>query len=169
MAHVDEESKVCLIYPNVTSRPTIWLADDVLCWHFMAGSFKEYFRMALVHIGLPYWQYCFTPQGVPAWVEQVIIFLELDALGVNPTLIHPGAWKCKLICLFQILLMDVPHLLNHTPYNIQTKNSIEREERMKKMKTYNMLNPEILQNMDPPHQLDYPPQFNYRRLRTRTR
>lgn len=32
--------------------------------------------MAIYHLGLPFWQYCFTPRGVPAWVQQ-IIFMDL--------------------------------------------------------------------------------------------
>lgn len=71
-------SKVCLVYLNSRSNPTIWLADDELKWHYLTDKFKQYFQMAIVHLGLPYWQFCFTPQGIPSWVEVIIAANHYD-------------------------------------------------------------------------------------------
>lgn len=62
------------MYLNSRSNPTIWLADEELKWHYLSDKFKQYLLMAIVHLGLPYWQFCFTPQGVPSWVEVIIIY-----------------------------------------------------------------------------------------------
>ncbi len=54
--------------------PPLFRAYD---WHFLAPTFTHYFRMMLVHLGLPEWQAIFTPFGPTPWskVSYVIIIL----------------------------------------------------------------------------------------------
>lgn len=80
LSDIDDEAKVCLVYPEVGAVPKIWLADEDLEWHFLAHKFSTYLKMAVYHVGIPYWQFCFTPQGVPAWVEQMIL-MEIPHLS----------------------------------------------------------------------------------------
>ncbi|KAG8227813.1 hypothetical protein J437_LFUL010971 [Ladona fulva] len=50
-------------------EPNIWLLDRCFEWHFLASDFSHYFRMMLVHQGLPQWQFRFTPMGLTPWAE----------------------------------------------------------------------------------------------------
>lgn len=72
--------KVCLVYQQPGARkestsdpaldqPRIWLLDRCFEWHFIAEDFTTYFRMMLVHKGLPQWQFKFTPIGLTPWAE----------------------------------------------------------------------------------------------------
>lgn len=42
----------------------VWFLDRSLRWHLLAESFLFYYRMMLVHLGLPQWQYAFTDIGL---------------------------------------------------------------------------------------------------------
>jgi tubulin polyglutamylase complex subunit 2 len=53
--------------------PKIWLLDRSFEWHFLAVNFTQYFRMLLVHQGLPQWQFKFTPMGLTPWAEVSIL------------------------------------------------------------------------------------------------
>lgn len=50
-------------------QPSIWLLDRSYEWHFLANTFTQYFRMMIVHQGLPQWQFRFTPMGLSPWAE----------------------------------------------------------------------------------------------------
>ncbi|KAK7790944.1 hypothetical protein R5R35_005874 [Gryllus longicercus] len=88
----DGMAKVCLVYmdhgdsPDTRMRedPTIWLLDRCFEWHFLANTFTLYFRMMLVHQGLPQWQFRFTPMGLTPWAEQLFV-------QVAPHLLHGDA------------------------------------------------------------------------------
>lgn len=68
-----EESygNVCLVFKTQQSEKTallndaeIWFLDRSLQWHFLANSFRKYFRMLVIHLGIPGWQYLFTDIGL---------------------------------------------------------------------------------------------------------
>ena len=68
--------RVCLVYldKNETDiekreKPKIWLLDRSFEWHFLADTFTQYFRMMMVHQGLPQWQFRFTPMGLSPFSE----------------------------------------------------------------------------------------------------
>uniref|UniRef100_A0A1B6BZZ9 Knr4/Smi1-like domain-containing protein n=1 Tax=Clastoptera arizonana TaxID=38151 RepID=A0A1B6BZZ9_9HEMI len=73
--------KVCLVYmekPEGETKkedPKIWLLDRSYEWHFLAETFTQYFRMMLVHQGLPQWQFRFTPMGLTPWAEQMMFMI----------------------------------------------------------------------------------------------
>ncbi|KZC11899.1 PREDICTED: tubulin polyglutamylase complex subunit 2 [Dufourea novaeangliae] len=68
-------TKVYLVYctkPEAEAAPSIWLHREELDrWYHLADSFTVYFRMMLVHLGLPLWQCCVAGVTLPTWVEQV--------------------------------------------------------------------------------------------------
>lgn len=68
---VNEVAKVCLIYDSSSSNnPKIYLLElDSFKWVFLADNFSEYLRMAIAHLGLPYWELCFASCGLPSWTE----------------------------------------------------------------------------------------------------
>lgn len=67
-------AKVCLVYLDKgleprRPEPRIWLLDRCFEWHFLAPDFATYFRMMLVHQGLPLWQFRGTAMGLTPWAE----------------------------------------------------------------------------------------------------
>ncbi|XP_044073373.1 tubulin polyglutamylase complex subunit 2 [Siniperca chuatsi] len=67
--------KVCLVYKNCTQgvvaqQSEIWFLDRSLCWHFMTATFTSYYRLMITHLGLPEWQYAFTPYGPSPQAKQ---------------------------------------------------------------------------------------------------
>ncbi|XP_047544533.1 tubulin polyglutamylase complex subunit 2 [Vanessa atalanta] len=65
--------KVCLIYTG--GCWSIWLATREGSWGWLAHSFTHYFRMALVHLGLPGWQAAFANLPLIPWAEQLFLLL----------------------------------------------------------------------------------------------
>lgn len=47
----------------VAQQSEIWFLDRSLCWHFLTATFTSYYRLMITHLGLPEWQYAFTPYG----------------------------------------------------------------------------------------------------------
>jgi hypothetical protein len=47
-------------YPKIE----VWFLDRSLRWHYLAESFMAYFRLMLMHLGLPQWQYGITDIGL---------------------------------------------------------------------------------------------------------
>ena len=63
--------KVCLVYESEQNTdPKIWFLDRAVRWHFLATSFMEYFRLMVMHLGLPQWQYAFTDIGLSPMSKQ---------------------------------------------------------------------------------------------------
>lgn len=55
---------------------SIWLATREGAWGWLADSFTHYFRMALVHLGLPGWQAAFANLPLIPWAEVIIYALS---------------------------------------------------------------------------------------------
>lgn len=53
----------------VPPTPQVWYLDRAFEWHFLAPNFTTYFRMMLVHLGLPQWQALFTNFGPTPWAK----------------------------------------------------------------------------------------------------
>ncbi|OXU20379.1 hypothetical protein TSAR_007370 [Trichomalopsis sarcophagae] len=52
-------------------EPSVWLhSSTTQRWYQLADSFSKYFRMMLVHLGLPLWQMCAAGLQLPTWLEQ---------------------------------------------------------------------------------------------------
>lgn len=51
-------------FPGVVAQQSeIWFLDRSLGWHFLTATFTSYYRLMITHLGLPEWQYAFTPYG----------------------------------------------------------------------------------------------------------
>uniref|UniRef100_A0A1A9UQQ7 Knr4/Smi1-like domain-containing protein n=1 Tax=Glossina austeni TaxID=7395 RepID=A0A1A9UQQ7_GLOAU len=74
---VNDVAKVCLIYDTTGSNTLkIYMLElNGQKWVFLADSFSEYLRMAIAHLGLPYWELCFSSCGLPSWTEQLFLLL----------------------------------------------------------------------------------------------
>ncbi|KAK6321017.1 hypothetical protein J4Q44_G00079930 [Coregonus suidteri] len=63
-----ENGKVCLVYKDCTKgvvalQCEVWFLDHSLYWHYLTPSFTAYYRLMITNLGLPEWQYVFTPYG----------------------------------------------------------------------------------------------------------
>eukprot|EP01135_Chromosphaera_perkinsii_P009390 Nk52_evm66s1737 gene=Nk52_evmTU66s1737 len=89
----DSTGKVCLVYINGNQNPEIWFLDKSAKWSFMAKTFTEYFRLMVMHLGLPEWQYAFSPWGLSPISKQWFHFycpvrLAIDERVVNDDITH---------------------------------------------------------------------------------
>ncbi|XP_068621483.1 tubulin polyglutamylase complex subunit 2 [Battus philenor] len=75
--------KVCLISTNGTW--SIWLATREGAWGWLADSFTHYFRMGIVHLGLPGWQAAFSNLPLIPWAEQLFLLLAPHLLEKTET------------------------------------------------------------------------------------
>lgn len=66
-----EVAKVVMLYETPESTPRIYLLElETLKLQFLAESFCEYLRMSIVHLGLPYWELCFSNCcSLPSWTQ----------------------------------------------------------------------------------------------------
>lgn len=48
------------MYRGNINKPQIWFQDLSCSWFFIANTFTDYFRLMIMHLGLPHWQYAFT-------------------------------------------------------------------------------------------------------------
>ncbi|XP_076233122.1 tubulin polyglutamylase complex subunit 2 [Calliopsis andreniformis] len=82
-------AKVYLVYrlKSEQETPSIWLhCEEADRWYHLADSFTNYFRMMLVHLGLPLWQCCAAGVPLPTWIEQVYFLVGPHLL---PTTVEP--------------------------------------------------------------------------------
>ena len=52
--------RLALLYKGAMSKPQVWFQDNSCKWYFIANTFTDYFRLMIMHLGLPHWQYAFT-------------------------------------------------------------------------------------------------------------
>lgn len=64
-------AKVVMLYETPESCPKVYLLEvETLKLQFLADTFSEYLRMAIAHLGLPYWELCFsTCCPLPSWTQ----------------------------------------------------------------------------------------------------
>lgn len=69
--NVNDVAKVCMLYEaNCSTNPKFYLYElNAMKWIFLSDTFSEYLRMAIAHLGLPYWELCFSNIGLPSWTE----------------------------------------------------------------------------------------------------
>ncbi|XP_034657876.1 tubulin polyglutamylase complex subunit 2 [Drosophila subobscura] len=98
--NINEMAKVCMLYESTSSNnPKFYLLElNTLSWQFLAETFSEYLRMSIAHLGLPYWELCFSSFGLPSWTEQLFLLLAPHLLEehelrrgrvLNPACEHP--------------------------------------------------------------------------------
>ena len=70
-----EVAKVVMVFDSPESCPKIYLLElEKLQLQFLADTFSEYLRMAIAHLGLPFWELCFAvnsspPTMLPSWTQ----------------------------------------------------------------------------------------------------
>ena len=67
--------------------PRVYFQDLSCRWRLLASSFSEYLRLLTMHLGLPNWQYAFTPFGLDEASRQWFNLLSPDRLAMD---VHAG-------------------------------------------------------------------------------
>jgi tubulin polyglutamylase complex subunit 2 len=58
-----KDGRMALIY-RASTKPQIWFQDLSCKWYYIANTFTDYFRLMIMHLGIPGWQYAFTNAGL---------------------------------------------------------------------------------------------------------
>ncbi|XP_064620032.1 tubulin polyglutamylase complex subunit 2-like [Lineus longissimus] len=71
----DGHGKVCLVYNGTktgipATKASIWFLDRALIWHFLSENFTAYYRLMVMHLGLPQWYYLCTDLGLSPQAKQ---------------------------------------------------------------------------------------------------
>ncbi|ROL47421.1 Tubulin polyglutamylase complex subunit 2 [Anabarilius grahami] len=87
----NSNGKVCLVYksciPGVMAQQCeVWFLDRSLFWHYLTPSFTAYYRLMITHLGLPEWQYNFTPYGPSPQAKQWAALYQPLTFYVDPHL-----------------------------------------------------------------------------------
>lgn len=75
LTSVENSGNVVLVYLNTRYVPTIWLMSTRNVFYYLADNFTTYFRMSIAHLGIPYWQFNFTPMSIPPWAQTMFRLL----------------------------------------------------------------------------------------------
>lgn len=87
--YLDSSSKggrVALVFlagSSTNKDPQVWFQDLASHWHFISNTFTDYFRLMIMHLGLPHWQYVFTDIGLDAASKQWFRFLAPERLSID--------------------------------------------------------------------------------------
>lgn len=75
LTNAEAWGKVVLVYLNTRYAPTVWLLSSRNIFYYLADNFTTYFRMSIAHLGIPYWQFNFTPIPMPPWAQTMFRLL----------------------------------------------------------------------------------------------
>lgn len=78
-----KDGRLCLMYRNTFDKPQVWFQDLSWQWYFIAQTFTDYFRLMIMHLGLPRWQYAFTQVGLDPQTLQWFRFLSPERLEID--------------------------------------------------------------------------------------
>lgn len=83
---IDSETKngrVALIYRGNSQKPQVWFQDLSCKWFYVANTFTDYFRLMIMHLGIPNWQYVFTKAGLDQQTLQWFRFFIPERLAID--------------------------------------------------------------------------------------
>ena len=78
-----KDGRLALMYRGNNNKPQIWFQDLSCSWFFIANTFTDYFRLMIMHLGLPHWQYAFTQVGLDPQALQWFRFLSPERLAID--------------------------------------------------------------------------------------
>ena len=78
-----EGGRVCLV-PCGRAEMQVWFQDLACRWSFIANSFTDYFRLMVLHLGLPRWQYAYTEVGLDPIARQWARLVAPERLALVP-------------------------------------------------------------------------------------
>lgn len=85
LSSILDMAKVVLLFETPESSPKIYLLElETLKLIFLADGFSEYIRMSIAHLGLPYWELCFSSNcSIPSWTQQLFLLVAPQLLLDN--------------------------------------------------------------------------------------
>ncbi|KAJ3623342.1 hypothetical protein MTP99_019573 [Tenebrio molitor] len=83
LVNLNEIGRVTLVYINHRYLPTIWMHNSAMKFYFLADDFTTYLRMCVHHLGIPFWQFSFSGDGIPEWSEMVFRLLAPAILPLH--------------------------------------------------------------------------------------
>lgn len=78
-----QAGRLALLYSGNYDKPQIYFQDLSGDWFFIANTFTDYFRLMLMHLGLPHWQYAYTEVGLDSNSQQWFRFLSPERLEID--------------------------------------------------------------------------------------
>lgn len=76
----------------VAQKSEVWFLDRSLCWHFLTSTFTSYYRLMITNLGLPEWQYAFTPYGPSPQAkvarQSIQVLVNQSALHKSDSFVH---------------------------------------------------------------------------------
>eukprot|EP00756_Hemistasia_phaeocysticola_P016616 Hpha_TRINITY_DN15488_c0_g2::TRINITY_DN15488_c0_g2_i1::g.175575::m.175575/K16605/TPGS2; tubulin polyglutamylase complex subunit 2 len=80
--------RVLLVYKDgENSTPSVWFESLDCQWYFVARTFTDYFRLLIMHLGLPAWCHSFTDTGLPPVTAEWFAFLSPERYRID---LHKG-------------------------------------------------------------------------------
>jgi tubulin polyglutamylase complex subunit 2 len=90
---------------SACTLPCIWFLDRSLQWHWLTDSFISYYRLLVLHLGLPEWQCVFTTTGLSSGAKRWFNLLAPDRLMTD---LNKGNPKVA-----ESLVSHEPSFVNH--------------------------------------------------------
>ena len=78
-----KDGRLALLYRGNHQKPQVWFQDLSCQWFFIANCFTDYFRLMIMHLGIPGWQYAFTKVGLEPQTLQWFRFLIPERLAID--------------------------------------------------------------------------------------
>ena len=75
--------RVALLYADGPQRPQVWFQDLSGQWFLISRTFTDYFRVLVMHLGLPNWQYAFTEAGLDENAKRWLRFFSSERLDID--------------------------------------------------------------------------------------
>eukprot|EP01060_Flectonema_neradi_P014948 TRINITY_DN21642_c0_g1_i1.p1 TRINITY_DN21642_c0_g1~~TRINITY_DN21642_c0_g1_i1.p1 ORF type:complete len:253 (+),score=25.52 TRINITY_DN21642_c0_g1_i1:58-816(+) len=76
--------RVCLVFDKATPTvSTFWFQSLDCTWHYISKSYTDYFRLLIMHLGLPGWCYTFTDTALPSVTEEWFSFLSPERYHID--------------------------------------------------------------------------------------
>ena len=82
------DGRLALLFRTGVDGAQVWFQNRSGDWYFVATSFTDYYRLMMMHLGVPRWQYAFTEVGLDPLSTQWFRFLCPDRLSIDTR--HPA-------------------------------------------------------------------------------
>lgn len=78
-----KNGRLALLYRGNNQKPQVWFQDLSCHWFYIANTFTDYFRLMIMHLGIPNWQYAFTKAGLDPQTLHWFRFLIPERLAID--------------------------------------------------------------------------------------
>mmetsp|Transcript_13103 Transcript_13103/g.19117 ORF Transcript_13103/g.19117 Transcript_13103/m.19117 type:complete len:284 (+) Transcript_13103:1913-2764(+) len=132
------DGRLGLIYYDTVDSPKVYFQDLSGHWFFIANSFTDYFRLMVMHLGLPHWHYAFTEVGLDTTSQQWFRFLSPERLTIDMksrnTQIKRMRKQKKDVKKEQVLIRSIRRRRNTSGFYMQETEEDPKRKKQKKSK-----------------------------------